>query len=144
MIHMEFSRKKGETATKTMERVLARVGRKVQMGLYEVGGYIKTRSMEECPVDTDTLQSSARMTSTGQGLSTQVVVGFGGTDHPEVKAYSPKEGRWVKRKPSEYAVYVHEGTPGRGIESNPWLGRVVDGEQDQMRAVLNSTIQRTR
>lgn len=83
--------------------------KKVYSGLQAAGEYLKERSLTIVPRDTETLASTARVSHLGSLLNNMVViVGYGGSDFPEVTVYSKKEQKMVKRKPSEYAVYVHE------------------------------------
>lgn len=123
---------------RTLRAQLARLGRRVQAGLLHAGMILYDESQKLVPRDTETLALSGRVTQIESLLDTQIVVGYGGKDIPEREEYSPHEGRVVKRKPAEHAVYVHEDItkahdPGQQAD---YLGQPLKVNLPEMRLAL--------
>jgi len=115
MFEIKITRKMNKGERRFLER---KFGAKVDSALFQTGIALKDLALELVPRDTEYLAETARVTTIRRlfnpYLFGEVVVGFGGKDFPARKEWSVKEQRIVTRKPSEYAVYVHEWTVDQG------------------------------
>jgi hypothetical protein len=138
MIRVEINRR--GNATRQLAERLGRLGQKVQAGLEAAGQVLLEESRQLVPVDVGALKFSSHVRTEGTGIASVVYVGYGIRGDVEL-GYSEKEGRFVIRKPYEYALLVHEGLPeGRNYSSTKYLSRAIEPSLFEMKTAFNTAM----
>lgn len=109
-------------------------------GTRAVAEKLYSLSQDLVPKDTGVLARSGRVTEVGEGFDKVFYVGYGGHDIPEVEVYSPNQKLNVIRKPSEYAVIVHEVPYKHAVGQADFLGQPLNNNQDDLRRALHEEV----
>lgn len=81
--------------------------RRTERALRASAHVLLKQSQAIVPIETYALHDSGHVRQEGAGFYTVMVVGYAGEDYGPILGVD-KKGKYVYRKPAEYAFYVHE------------------------------------